>query len=73
MILLLWKLQHRFIILRALSSLTDAESIYQVISLLNLLLFQTNRIHPSYIDCVRPLSQAPTFLWPEIPYPPKKY
>jgi hypothetical protein len=45
----------------------------QVISLFDLLIFQTNRIHPSYVDCVRPPSHESQFLWPKVPYPPKKY
>jgi hypothetical protein len=45
----------------------------RIISLYELLLFDCPKIHESYREGTRPPSTDPTFLWPEIPYPPKKY
>jgi len=45
----------------------------QVISVLDLLLYNTKNIHPAYIQGELPPSRIPFLLWPIIPRPPKKY
>jgi hypothetical protein len=45
----------------------------QIISFGDLLLFNSNEIHPSYIEGNIPPSRLSLLLWPEIGRPPKNY
>jgi hypothetical protein len=45
----------------------------QVISILDLLLYGTTTVHPSYVHGDPPPSRIPKITWPNVPKPPAKY
>jgi len=45
----------------------------QIISVYDLLIYKTNRMHPAYIKGEIPISQNSTIAWPAYPRPPKNY
>jgi len=45
----------------------------QIISVYDLLIYKTNRLHPAYIKGEIPISQNSTIAWPAYTRPPKNY
>jgi len=45
----------------------------QIISVYDLLIYKTDRLHPTYIKGEIPISRHSTIAWPAYPRPPKNY